>query len=364
MFAKVLVLAAAVAVAAAQYDSGYGHGHGHGHAVSSQNIVLHQSHGHVQHTPVIAHHTPVIAHHTPVIAHHAPVIAHAPIVHHQPTHYSSGHEDYHAPAHYAFEYSVADSHTGDIKSQHETREGDAVHGSYSLHEADGTVRRVDYTADAHSGFNAVVHREGHAAHAAPVHQQHDSKISHKYKMCSKILILAATLAVAVAQHGYEHGHGHAVSSQNVVLHQTHGHVAHHTPIIAHHAPVIAHHAPLIAHHTPVIAHHAPIIAHAPIVHHQPIHYSSGHHEEHHAPAHYAFEYSVNDPHTGDIKSQHETREGDAVHGSYSLHEADGTVRRVDYTADKHSGFNAVVHREGHAAHAAPVHHQPAHHSYH
>ncbi|XP_072940670.1 uncharacterized protein [Epargyreus clarus] len=140
----------------------------------------------------------------------------------------------------------------------------------------------------------------------------------------QILIVAATLAVAAAQHGYGRGENHAVSSQNVVLHQTHGHVQ----------------------HVPVI-----------VVHHQPIHYThSGHDGEHYAPAHYAFQYSVNDPHTGDIKSQHETREGDAVHGSYSLHEADGTVRQVDYTADKHSGFNAIVHRQGHAAHAVPVHH--------
>ncbi|XP_072940677.1 cuticle protein 7-like [Epargyreus clarus] len=135
MFCKVLLIAAAVGIAAAQYN----HGHGHGHAVSSQNVVLHQTHGHAQ----------------------------------QSGHDSHGHHvDYHAPAHYAFEYSVEDKHTGDIKAQHETREGDAVKGYYTLHEADGTVRRVDYTADKHSGFNAVVHREGHATHAAPAHHSY------------------------------------------------------------------------------------------------------------------------------------------------------------------------------------------------
>ncbi|XP_072940668.1 cuticle protein 8-like [Epargyreus clarus] len=156
MISKIVIATAILAVAAAQH-SGYGHGHGHGHAVSSQNIVLHQSHGHVQHAPVIAHQS------------YQPAVV---LQHHQPTHYAShGHDvDYHAPAHYAFEYNVQDTHTGDIKSQHETREGDAVKGFYTLHEADGTVRRVDYTADKHSGFNAVVHREGHAAHAVPVHQ--------------------------------------------------------------------------------------------------------------------------------------------------------------------------------------------------
>lgn len=76
----------------------------------------------------------------------------------------------------------------------------------------------------------------------------------------------------------------------------------------------------------------------------------GHHVDYFAPAHYAFEYDVHDPHTGDVKSQHETRKGDDVKGFYTLKEADGTVREVHYTADKHNGFNAVVKRTGHAVH--------------
>ncbi|XP_044763957.1 larval cuticle protein A2B-like [Coccinella septempunctata] len=64
-----------------------------------------------------------------------------------------------------------------------------------------------------------------------------------------------------------------------------------------------------------------------------------------APAHYKFGYSVNDPLTGDSKHQEETREGDVVQGSYSLVEADGTKRVVEYTADAVNGFNAVVHKE-------------------
>ncbi|CAH2215777.1 jg25959, partial [Pararge aegeria aegeria] len=41
-------------------------------------------------------------------------------------------------------------------------------------------------------------------------------------------------------------------------------------------------------------------------------------------------------------------------------EADGSVRRVEYSADAHSGFNAVVHRSAPSVHAAPVAHAPAH----
>lgn len=59
---------------------------------------------------------------------------------------------------------------------------------------------------------------------------------------------------------------------------------------------------------------------------------------------------MNDPHTYDIKKQSEERKGDDVKGYYSLHEADGTVREVHYTSDKKNGFNAVVHRSGHAQH--------------
>ncbi|KAF6212026.1 hypothetical protein GE061_012544 [Apolygus lucorum] len=85
-------------------------------------------------------------------------------------------------------------------------------------------------------------------------------------------------------------------------------------------------------------------------------YGHGHeHEEHydyHAHPKYEFEYSVHDPHTGDVKEQHESRDGDSVKGYYSLKEADGTTREVHYTADKHNGFNAEVKRHGHAHHAS------------
>lgn len=65
---------------------------------------------------------------------------------------------------------LKDALTGDSKSQHETRDGDVVHGSYSLIDSDGTKRTVDYTADPVNGFNAVVHREPlvKAVAAAPV----------------------------------------------------------------------------------------------------------------------------------------------------------------------------------------------------
>ncbi|XP_041976766.1 cuticle protein 7-like [Aricia agestis] len=61
---------------------------------------------------------------------------------------------------------------------------------------------------------------------------------------------------------------------------------------------------------------------------------------------YAFDYSVSDPHTGDHKTQWETRDGDVVRGAYSLAEPDGTIRLVEYTADDVHGFRATVRKIG------------------
>lgn len=59
---------------------------------------------------------------------------------------------------------------------------------------------------------------------------------------------------------------------------------------------------------------------------------------------YKFSYSVNDPSTGDSKSQEEVLLDGLLSGRYSLAEPDGSVRTVSYTADKLNGFNAQVDR--------------------
>ncbi|XP_073951631.1 cuticle protein 19-like [Choristoneura fumiferana] len=128
-------------------------------------------------------------------------------------------------------------------------------------------------------------------------------------MSMKIFILAALVAAAVArpQEGHGHQHKHAYSSQSIQRHD--------------------------------------VPAKAP-----PGHF------EHYSHPKYEFEYQVKDPHTGDLKTQHESRDGDIVKGYYTLHEADGTTRIVHYSSDKKTGFNADVKREGHAIHAEPKHH--------
>lgn len=124
------------------------------------------------------------AHPAPV-AYSAPVVhsAPAPYVHAAPVAYAApvakvavapvvrAVEAYDPHPQYSFAYDVQDGLTGDSKSQHETRNGDVVQGSYSVVDPDGTKRTVEYTADPHNGFNAVVHREPLAApvaYAAPV----------------------------------------------------------------------------------------------------------------------------------------------------------------------------------------------------
>lgn len=73
-----------------------------------------------------------------------------------------------------------------------------------------------------------------------------------------------------------------------------------------------------------------------------------------APPRYEFKYGVSDPKTGDKKEQYETRDGDAVKGEYSLYEPDGTRRIVRYRADKATGFNAEVIREGSPSRPAAI----------
>jgi len=68
---------------------------------------------------------------------------------------------------YAFEYSIQNGDTGDIKSAHESRDGDRVQGYYTVVEPDGARRIVHYTADPEHGFMATVEREEAKGYAAP-----------------------------------------------------------------------------------------------------------------------------------------------------------------------------------------------------
>ncbi|KAL5292935.1 hypothetical protein ACFFRR_011605 [Megaselia abdita] len=105
-------------------------------------------------------------------------------------------------AEYAFSYGVKDLHTGDVKSQWESRDGDNIKGHYSVMEPDGSIRTVHYTADAKNGFNAIVKTHGPNSHPITPSPHSDtehlddtsqSKINH-YSEQQEHIILSHDLA--------------------------------------------------------------------------------------------------------------------------------------------------------------------------
>ncbi|XP_017059631.1 larval cuticle protein A2B [Drosophila ficusphila] len=111
------------------------------------------------------------------------------------------------------------------------------------------------------------------------------------------------------------------------------------PAISYAAPSISYAAPKLLAAPAIIQHAAPAVAVAKVAVAEP--YDPN--------PQYSFSYGVTDHHTGDSKQQEETLVNGVVHGSYSLAEPDGTIRKVTYTADKINGFNAVVEKKGVAA---------------
>ncbi|BET02164.1 Cuticular protein [Nesidiocoris tenuis] len=138
--------------------------------VSAIGPVAYSSQSIVSHAAPIAYAAPAL--HAAPLLHSAPLIHSAPLLHAPVAKIALAHKqiDYVDPhPAYQFEYSVHDSHTGDIKSQSEARDGDVVRGAYSLIEPDGSKRTVEYSADAHNGFNAIVHRQQNA-HPQIIHK--------------------------------------------------------------------------------------------------------------------------------------------------------------------------------------------------
>ncbi|CAH1957322.1 unnamed protein product [Acanthoscelides obtectus] len=202
----------------------------------------------------------------------------------------------------------------------------------------------------------------------------------------QFLVFVASLALAYASHHHQDGYEYPAPVVSFTVAPPHAHSTissystyqHHDDHVAAAAPVVDVHPhgvdsrylpPSSYVHTDSAVHSDYGLS-APIVH--GVDHVSSHHAEPSAPAHYDFGYSVMDPHTGDIKSQHETRRGDVVTGSYTLADSDGTQRTVHYTADAVHGFNAVVQKDPVTAHvvtAAPLvytdnHHQDVSHEAH
>ncbi|KAK4880700.1 hypothetical protein RN001_008846 [Aquatica leii] len=141
MFFKLALLSCVVAVCFAQHG-GYGHGsyghggYGHGSSYASLSLGHGDAHYGLGHNLAVAHAAPV-------------AIAHGHGHGHQ-----DDHVDYYAHPKYEFNYGVSDAHTNDHHSQHESRDGDVVHGEYSLHEADGESDESEYE-DSESGVEPL-----------------------------------------------------------------------------------------------------------------------------------------------------------------------------------------------------------------
>ncbi|XP_052753996.1 larval cuticle protein A2B-like [Galleria mellonella] len=106
-------------------------------------------------------------------------------------------EEYDPHPQYSFAYDVQDGLTGDSKTQHESRDGDVVQGSYSVVDPDGTKRTVEYTADPHNGFNAVVYREPVGVKVAAV-----AKVAAPVAYAAPVAKIAAP--IAYSQPVYHH----------------------------------------------------------------------------------------------------------------------------------------------------------------
>ena len=60
------------------------------------------------------------------------------------------------PKPYAYEYAIADDYTKTAFNAHESSDGNAVYGGYSVDLPDGRIQHVKYTADHYNGFIAEV----------------------------------------------------------------------------------------------------------------------------------------------------------------------------------------------------------------
>nr|CAH7768538.1 unnamed protein product [Callosobruchus chinensis] len=133
----------------------------------------------------------------------------APVAYAAPVAKSLVSEEYDPHPQYNYGYDIEDHLTGDSKSQHESRDGDVVQGSYSLTDPDGTRRTVDYTADPINGFNAVVRREPigivqKAVVAAPAIAKVAAPVAYAAPVAKFAAAPVAYAAPAVAKVAYYH----------------------------------------------------------------------------------------------------------------------------------------------------------------
>ncbi|XP_070499701.1 cuticle protein 7-like [Chironomus tepperi] len=125
-----------------------------------------------------------------------------------------------APANYEFNYEVHDTHTGDIKRQHEKAENGHISGQYSLVDPDGFRRVVSYTADDHHGFQANVQREP-VDHKVLVQQPVVTKVIQP--AVTKVIQPATITKVVAPAHGWQAAPAHGWQAPTVLKVQAPSH---------------------------------------------------------------------------------------------------------------------------------------------
>jgi Insect cuticle protein len=166
---------------------------------------------------------------------------------------------------YSFNYGVNDPHTGDQKSQTETRDGDVVKGQYSLVEPDGSVRTVDYTADPVNGFNAVVSKSNPGVHPPP--ELKNTQNHHQHHHVAPVIVAAPSVAIhkpllAVQQHQSPYVSVKKSYAKPIVV----DHYPHHQPLVTSAvfkpvvaaAPAAVYTSTPIHHHDYVATHYSPV----------------------------------------------------------------------------------------------------------
>lgn len=255
------------------YSQDYSHDQSHGHAVSSQSIIRHDSGHHQEVSQGDAHHYIVPVHHEVAPVHEIVSIKAAPSIE-----IHSGGET-HGHGHAVSSQSIIRHDSGHHEQSHGGSQyivAAPVHQTVSLHSA--PIHEI------HSAGQSNGH--GHAVSSQSIIRHDSGHKEESYGQDSHYLfpikqhsapIHTVSLHSAPSQEISSESHGHAISSQNIIRHESHksneGSEHYVIPVQHHVAPI---------HHT--------VIQAAPIQHHYA--YQSGHQEQSHNEESHHVDYYV------------------------------------------------------------------------
>ena len=190
------------------------------------------------------------------------------------------------PAHYSYQYGVADDITGANFGQSEQRDELVTSGEYHVALPDGRIQTVNYHVDGPSGYIADVSYSGqphygpglvsgHTGHALPAAMVHHG-LGHHRGVHHGLAHHGAAFRHGTVHHSTAVNHGLAHHGSSVQHGLGHGSSAVHHGL-AHHGAAV-HHG--LAHHGTAIQHgpgHVSAVHVSPLVHHGLNHHAPIHH---------------------------------------------------------------------------------------